>query len=673
MHGSRSWRRSALTLCLLGLVAPSIVGAAAGDLDPSFGAGGIVQTSLTSMEDRANAGALQPDGKILAGGGKFMSSSTEDFAVVRYQPNGILDPTFGTGGVVTTNVGTIAEVESVVVQPDGKIVAAGYIDNGGGNLAMALVRYDAFGGLDPTFGSGGIVVSTLGPGTGIVRHLLRQPDGKLVAIGEVRVGSAQSFGAARFESDGSVDTGFGTGGEVVTDASPFFDFADDAVLQPDGRIVAAGTVFFRPGLVRWNADGTLDTSFGSGGVATLSSVSGYGTGVVIQPDGKLVVGGEELQPSGKYDVALGRFDASGTLDPTYGTGGVVRTALGPDDDFNLALALQPDGKVVAIGQTTTGFSTSSFAVIRYETDGTLDAGFGTGGIATTPFGFFVFASPFDVVLQPDHRIVLVGSRTNFGPRDFLLTRYFGGECGNGTVELGEQCDDGNTLDGDCCTSRCAFDVMGTACTTDGDACTNDECNASGTCGHTPVTCALCETCDSAIGCYEGPSAGCLGIAPGGRSSFQVKDRLPNTSDVARWKWQSGLVAVGDFGDPLATDDYALCVYQGAGQTLWARRTAPAGGACHFRPCWKALAPNGAKYADRELTPDGVSSLLLRSNVPGRVQLKWKGKGTSLALPSLGTLSLPVRVQLQRTGGACWDVTYATAKTATPATFTASAQ
>lgn len=114
------------------------------------------------------------------------------------------------------------------------------------------------------------------------------------------------------------------------------------------------------------------------------------------------------------------------------------------------------------------------------------------------------------------------------------------------------------------------------------------------------------------------------------------------------------------------------MYAGAGQTLWARRTAPVGGACRFRPCWKALSPNGAKYGDPELTPDGVASLLLRSNVPGRVQLKWKGKGTSLALPSLATLTPPLRVQLQRTRGACWDVTYATAKTA-PGTFAASAQ
>jgi uncharacterized delta-60 repeat protein len=669
MHGSRL----IVSAALASLLAPVIAWSGAGDLDPSFGGGGIVQTTLTSMEDRANAGALQPDGKILAGGGKYTSSSTVELAVVRYQPNGIVDPTFGTSGVVTTNVGTIAEVESLVVQPDGKIVAAGYVDDGAGNLSMALVRYDASGSLDPTFGSGGIVASTLGPGTGIVRAVLLQPDGKLVAVGEARVGGNQLFAAARFEADGSVDTGFGTAGEVMTDASPIFDIANDAVLQPDGRIVAAGTAGFRPTLVRWNSDGTVDASFGTGGVASLSSASGYGTAAVVQPDGKLVIAGNESLPSGKYDFVLGRFDANGTLDPTFGTGGVVRTALGPDDDFEFDLAIQPDGKLVAVGQMTTGFFTSSFAAVRYETDGSLDAGFGTGGITSTPFGFLAYAAPGAVVLQPDHRIVLVGSRTVFGPRDFLLTRYFGGECGNGTVELGEACDDGNAADGDCCTSRCALAPAGTACTTDGDACTNDQCDATGTCGHAPVTCELCETCDSSTGCYEGPSAGCLGLAPAGRSSFQVKDRLSSTGDVARWKWQSGIIAVGDFGDPIHTDDYALCVYQGAGQTLWTRRRAPAGDACRFRPCWKPLTPNGAKYVDPELTPDGVSSLLLRSNVPGRVQLKWKGKGTSLALPSLSTLALPVRVQLQRTGGACWDVTYATAKTSTSATFSASAQ
>jgi cysteine-rich repeat protein len=254
-----------------------------------------------------------------------------------------------------------------------------------------------------------------------------------------------------------------------------------------------------------------------------------------------------------------------------------------------------------------------------------------------------------------------------------MAQYFGNLCGDGTLEAGEACDDGNTVAGDCCSPTCTFEAAGAGCADDGDACTVDACDGAGACTHGPVSCALCESCDSALGCVERPRAGCLGIAPAGRSSLQLRDRVPDSSDVARWKWQSGVVAIGDFGDPLTTDDYGLCVYQGAGQALWLRSVAPRGGACSFKPCWKKLQPNGAKYVDRELTPDGVSSLVLRSNVPGRIQLKLKAKGTSLALPSLASLTLPIRVQLQRSGGACWDVTYATASTATPSTFAASAR
>jgi uncharacterized delta-60 repeat protein len=661
-----------VSAALAGLLVPVMAFGGAGDLDPSFGANGIVQTTLTSGEDRANAAALQPDGKIIAAGGYFPTSSTVDFAVVRYLPNGLLDPAFGTGGFVHTDVPYEAEVSSVALQPDGKIVAVGATYDGTG-YHMVLARYDASGTLDSTFGSGGIVLTDLGPGVGYVLQVLLQPDGKILTVGYRNFGGDFSWAMARFNPDGTPDATFGTGGEVITDLVVGYDPASSAVLQPDGRIVVVGDRNFQMAIIRYETDGSIDATFGSGGILLTPTSSIYAVGVALQADGKIVAVGNAGSGDNTYYFVTARANSDGTMDTSFGTGGVVVTDVGALDDYVFDVAVQPSGKILVSGQVETASFTSSFGLVRYMPDGTLDAGFGTGGIATTPFGFFSYAAPGGLLLQPDGRVVLAGSKTNFGPRDFLLTRYFAGDCGNGTLEPGEECDDGNTLDGDCCSQQCTLDAAGTACTSDGDACTNDQCDAGGTCGHTAVTCALCETCDSAIGCYDGPRAGCLGIAPGGKSSFQVKDRVPNTGDIARWKWQSGLVAVGDFGNPLTTDDYALCVYQGAGQTLWARRTAPAGGACHFRACWKALAPNGAKYADRELTPDGVSSLLLRSNVPGRVQLKWKAKGLPLALPPLGSLSLPVRVQLQRTGGACWDVTYATAQTATAATFAAAAQ
>ena len=665
----RSSRPACAALVLWGfvmMVAPRLAAGAAGDLDPSFGVGGIVVTALTTMEDRAQAGVLQPDGKIVAGGGRFTSSGP-DFALVRYLTDGTPDASFGTGGLVITPMTPPAEVYSMALQPDGKIVAAGT----DWTNATVITRYEADGTLDATFGTGGVVVTTIGPGTGVTRKVLVQPDGKIVVIGEARIAGNAMFALARFDADGSADGAFGTAGEVLTDLVASSDFALDGLLQPDGRIVASGQAFGPGGglkLVRYESDGTLDATFGIAGVASLPSFA-FAPAVDLQSDGKLVVAGQFNDGSG-YDFLLARFDANGVLDAGFGAAGIVITPVGSQDDYIFDVAVQPSGRIVAAGQIVTGFSTSSYGLVRYLADGTLDAGFGSGGITTTPFGPFISAMPDELLLQPDQRLVLVGSKTNFSPRDFTHTRYFGNTCGDGAVEAGEQCDDGNTAAGDCCSPTCQYEPAGSSCSSDGDACTNDLCDATGGCTHPAVICPLCETCDSAIGCYEGPRPGCLGTAPAGRSSLTLKDKTPDTRDQVKWKWRSGTVAVGDFGDPFV-DDYALCIYQGSGQGLWLRSLAPAGGTCGAgRPCWKTLPQSSAKYTDKELTPNGIASLVLRSNVPGQVQLKLKSKGVQIGMPSLSSLALPVRVQLQRSGTACWDVTYATPRTSTQTTFDA---
>jgi uncharacterized delta-60 repeat protein len=650
---------------LIGLNGPRLA-AAAGELDPSFGANGIVITTLSAMEDRAQAGVLQPDGKLVAGGGLF-TAGDPDFALVRYLPDGTPDASFGTGALVVTPMAPPAEIFSMALQPDGKIVAAGT----DWTNATVVTRYETDGALDAAFGTGGIVVSTIGPGTGVTRSVLLQPDGKIVVVGEARISGNQMFALARFEPDGSVDASFGTAGEVLTDLTSSSDYALDGLLQPDGKIVAAGQAFGPGGglkVLRYESDGTLDATFGIGGVTGLPFFS-FAPAVDLQPDGKLVVAGQSNDggPSG-YDFLLARFDANGLLDAGFGSAGIVITPVGTQDDYIFDVAVQPSGRIVAAGQIVTGFSTSSFGLVRYLPDGTLDAGFGGGGFVTTPFGFLNSANPDQILLQPDQRIVLVGAKTNIGPRDFTHARYFGNTCGDGALEPGEQCDDGNTAAGDCCSPTCQYEPAGTACGDDGDACTENVCDATGSCTHPAVTCALCETCDSAIGCYEVPRAGCLGSAPAGRSSLLLKDKTPHTRDLIRWKWRSGTVAVGDFGDPFV-DDYALCIYHGAGQDLWLRSVAPAGGTCGSAYCWKPLSPSGAKYTDKALSPNGIASLVLRSNVPGQIRLKLKSVGVQIGMPALGSLALPVRTQLQRQG-ACWDVTYPTSRTSTATTFDA---
>jgi uncharacterized delta-60 repeat protein len=669
MSSLRALRRGFIYAGLAWLL-PRLASGSAGALDPSFGSGGIVISSLSAQEDRAFAAVLQPDDKVLVGGGLQSSPGSFDFVVARYDATGALDPTFGTGGRVVTPAGGGAEVITLLLQPDQKIVAMGYHFPSGGPYYVVLVRYLPDGTLDPSFGGGAPVITAPDAAFGSSEAAL-QPDGKIVVVGQTSSGGGD-FVVRRFLSDGSPDLLFGVGGTVVTTISPFPDRLESVAVQPDGKIVVAGTSFATGfAMVRYDASGALDPTFGVGGIVA-GTRPNYPRAMRILADGRIVIGGDTFVGS-HLDLAVVRYLPNGTLDPTFGIGGERVTAVGALDDQGTALLIQPNGRIVIAGSTATSSFTASLALVRYDDAGSPDGAFGAGGIVTTPLGGFTRATGSAAVLRPDSRILVAGYRNQGGPGDFAMAQYFGNLCGDGTVEPGEACDDGNTVGGDCCSATCTYEAAGSGCADDGDACTEDVCDGAGACGHPAVTCALCETCDSSIGCIGAPRAGCLGIAPVGRSSLQLRDRVPDTSDVARWKWQSGVVAVGDFGDPLTTDDYALCVYQGASQALWLRSVAPKGGACSFKPCWKPLAQNGAKYVDRELTPDGVSSLVLRSNVPGRVQLKLKAKGSSLALPSLATLALPVRVQLQRSGGACWDVTYATAKTATFGTFAASAQ
>ena len=274
-----------------------------------------------------------------------------------------------------------------------------------------------------------------------------------------------------------------------------------------------------------------------------------------------------------------------------------------------------------------------------------------------------------LILQPDSSIVAVGEHY-FPPNgDFALVRYFGNTCGDGALEAGEQCDDGNTADGDCCSSTCEYDAAATPCA-DADPCTTDLCDGAGTCQH--ESCPLCEVCDAGIGCIARPRAECAVPGPGGRASLMLRDRDPDGGDLARWAWRSP-TAPHDFGDPIATDDYALCVYAGAAEALWLSGNAPAGDTCAGQPCWKGLgAPplsEGAEYFDRERTPNGIGTLVLSAKPP-RTRIKLKARGPLLGLPAFGSLDLPVRVQLQRTGTACWEATFDTPRLSTGDMFKA---
>jgi len=471
------------------LALPLAARADPGDLDPSFGAGGQVTTPILSGYDGASAVVVQPDGKLVAAGHAY-NTNNDTFALVRYNADGSLDGNFGTGGKVTTPFGIGSAASAAVLQADGRLVAAGQMFTGSRNQ-FALVRYLATGGLDSTFGTGGKVGTPIGSIDDEASALVVQPDGKLVAAGYSDRGGNTTFALARYNAAGSLDTSFGTGGKVTTAIGSTDDEVLALVLQPDGKLVAAGftasagnTAF---ALVRYNADGSLDTSFGTGGKVTTSigSVDDKAIALVLQPDGKLVAAGYSKGGS-NIAFALARYNADGSLDASFGTAGKVTTAVESIDDAAFALLLQPDGKLVAAGYANDG-SNEDFAVVRYSADGSLDASFGAGGKVVTQIAG-TFGEANALVLQADGKLVAAGYSYNGTDTDFALARYLGQVCGDGIVEASEQCDAGaaNGEHTSCCTTTCQFTASGTSCD-DGNSCTyNESCDGSGACLGTAI-------------------------------------------------------------------------------------------------------------------------------------------------------------------------------------------
>jgi uncharacterized delta-60 repeat protein len=403
----------------------------AGDLDPSFGGDGRVTTNLTSGFDAGRAVAIQNDGKIVVAGSAGGSNGT--FAVARYDTDGSLDASFGDHGRLTTDLTRGADLaRGVAVQNDGKIVVAG--QTGGTHGKFALVRYDADGTLDTTFGGDGTVTTAFPSKTqlpdGAVAVAI-QPDGKIVAAGFANGNcSCVRFALARYDADGALDTTFGNDGKTTTHFKGGAD-AQAMALAPEGSILVVGGNVpdvdeFE--VARYTPDGVVDPSFGGDGKVTTDMGLGEesATGVAIQNDGSIVVvgytdlpheGGETFGPS---KFALARYAADGTLDASFGTAGRVLTAFSTDA-MPRAIAVQNDGGILVAGEV--GGRGGRFALARYASDGSLDATFGGDGEVVTNFTRDEDAA-YALALPNDQRIVAAGTAGGHGGR-FALARYLG--------------------------------------------------------------------------------------------------------------------------------------------------------------------------------------------------------------------------------------------------------
>ncbi len=228
-------------------------------------------------------------------------------------------------------------------------------------------------------------------------------------------------------------------------------------------------------------------------------------------------------------------------------------------------------------------------------------------------------------------------------------------CGNGTVDLGETCDDGNTVDGDCCSADCQLEPTGSPCN-DGNACTNGDTCDSGSCVPGPaLDCGACENCDQASGCVAHVLTGCH--EPTERFSGELLLQNKATPKL-KWQWAKGeATTLLDFGNPFVGDRLSLCLFDESAATPHvAFRATTRVGLCSGAPCWRTAGAGSFKYKDRDQTPDGLESLLLKSGADGKAKVQVAGRGPNLAVPTM-PLGLPARMQLQAENGQCWESRY----------------
>ena len=389
LYGSSGSKSDVLVMRFLGNGSP----------DPTFGSGGLVMIDRDNSKEQGHAITMQPDGRILVAG-SVDSGGGPAMAVFRLLPDGSVDR--GEAGIGVLGVGAVpafdgmvsaefGEAKALTLQPDGKIVVVGFAMAGGDRQSDYMVaRFDTNGKLDPTFGSGGYTLTDSGagyqPGDQATAVGL-QADGRIVVGGSTSLpfffGKAVSnvFGVVRYSTDGTVDTTFGTGGRATTDFSRGA-VGRDAHLSAmrvlsDGRILVAGTSSSwkgtgerAPALARYLSDGGVDTSFGAGGTVVANSAGlGYTTaiGMTVDSSGRPIVVGSVAVNN---DSALGvtRFTPAGAVDTNFGIAGWIQSDVTGDIDQLRAAALQQDGRIVAAGTASVNGSTEKVVVARFRNE-----------------------------------------------------------------------------------------------------------------------------------------------------------------------------------------------------------------------------------------------------------------------------------------------------------------
>lgn len=398
---------------------------AAGILDPTFGANGVVTNSASSS---ALEVILQPDGRIVTLGNVNLSDGQTKKNITRYNNNGIVDNTFGINGSTLVDVASFSG-SKIALQPNGQLIVGGL--SGG---KMAVVRYNNNGTFDASFGTNGMGVVNFGSEAHqSPADLVIQPDGKIVMVGDHTLGQSNftDFFIARFNVNGTPDETFNPNGFNIIDKSYFtnnrYNYARAAAIQTDGKIIMSGNMMDNDAknqisLTRINQDGSVDTStFGANGKGTVTTPANFLHGIgalALQADGQIVIAGTIFNSASDAigNLAVARYNSNGALDTTFGGTGIVVTDFGSDERVD-DLVIQTGGKIIVTG-TTTGPVSSDFLLVRYNSDGSLDTSFGANGKLITDFGNNTDMTS-GLAMQSDNKIIISGS----SGANAILARY----------------------------------------------------------------------------------------------------------------------------------------------------------------------------------------------------------------------------------------------------------
>ncbi|HEX6458833.1 MAG TPA: PKD domain-containing protein [Thermoleophilaceae bacterium] len=406
---------------------------APGDLDPTFGSGGTVTSSVGGD---VFAVALQPDGKIVIAGSNRDSNDKSQALIARLNSDGSFDSSFGTGGVVAVQLGEGATKQSAVdalaLQPDGKILTGGYATDASGHGVFLAVRLNADGTFDSSFGTDGKLITAqfdagMTPESDL-NALAVLPDGEILAGGDATDSDGHTaFLVVRLTSAGNPDSSYATGGKLLTQLGVGSNRSSSVTamsLQPDGKPIVAGYATDSASraeflVTRLNTGGSPDATFAGGRVLTQlgqgPAPSSSADAVALQPDGKILAGGYATDSAGNAASLIVRLDNGGTFDPSFAANGELLDQLVPSGgpfvpaSFVRGIAPQPNGRILAAGRA------NGFFAARLDGAGAFDPSFGSGGLVFSTLGQIR-----SVALQPDGKLVAAGDGTDSGGNGFLM-------------------------------------------------------------------------------------------------------------------------------------------------------------------------------------------------------------------------------------------------------------